>query len=80
MYLANAYRRAFTIVPHDTNVITQPVHALYIGGVGDITLRLAGDTADVVLKAVPIGTLLMVSPKLIKATGTTATLMIGFSA
>jgi hypothetical protein len=48
-----------------------------VGATGDLTLRLADDTASVTLKAVPVGTMLPVRVRQIYATGTTATLLIG---
>jgi hypothetical protein len=47
--------------------------SIYVGGAGDITLRLVNDAADVVFKAVPAGTMLNISPSVIRETGTGAT-------
>jgi hypothetical protein len=69
--------KAITIVPSDTTDLrTSGIRALYVGGAGDITVRLYGDSVDVVFKAVPIGTVLPICPQLIKV-ATTATLMLG---
>jgi hypothetical protein len=72
-------RNAVTIVPHATNAVSPIPDQVYVGGAGDITCRLMGDNADVVFKAVPVGTLLPIRAQYIRATGTTATLMIGLT-
>lgn len=74
-----AARNAVTIVPHATNAISPIPDQVYVGGAGDITCRLMGDSSDVVFKAVPVGTLLPIRPQYIRATGTTATLMLGLN-
>lgn len=70
-------RNAITIAPHATNPINPIPDRIYVGGTGDITCRLMGDGADVVFKAVPVGTILPIKAQYIRATGTTATLMLG---
>lgn len=63
-----------TVVPADgTDLPTRP-RALYVGGTGDIVATMGG--TDLTFKAVPVGTWLWISPTRIKATGTTATLML----
>lgn len=74
-----AARNAVTITPHATNAIAPIPDQVYVGGTGDITCRLMGDSADVVFKAVPVGTLLPIRAQYIRVTGTTATLMIGLN-
>lgn len=49
---------------------------VYVGGAGNIVGQLVGDTTDTTFTAVPAGTFLPVSFRLIKATGTTATSMV----
>lgn len=71
------FTRAIAIVPSDAVSPAIAVRGIYVGGAGDIVVRMPGDSADVTFKAVPVGTTLYISPKLVKATGTTATLMIG---
>jgi hypothetical protein len=52
------------------------VNAIYVGGLGNIVVR--DDLGnDVTFTAVPVGTILPISPKRILSTGTTATLIIG---
>jgi hypothetical protein len=74
-----AARNAITITPHATNAISPIPDYIYVGGTGDITCRLMGDSADVVFKAVPVGALLPIRAQYIRVTGTTATLMIGLT-
>lgn len=73
-------RSSFAITPHDTNEVNpggfQP-RAIYVGVMGDITMSLFGDGGvDTVWQAVPIG-ILPVHPKFIRATGTTASGIVG---
>jgi hypothetical protein len=61
-----------TITPHDTDGVAAGCRALWIGGEGDISVTdKSGEVT--VFTAVPAGTMLPISPKLIMATGTTAT-------
>jgi hypothetical protein len=75
--LQSPCRSTFSVTPNDTTELPNVTRALYVGGTGDITLRLADDTAQVTLKAVPVGTLLPLRVRQIYATGTSATLLIG---
>lgn len=69
-----SFSRATVLTPHDTNLLTVPCHALWVGGAGAITMiTTGGDT--VLLSGITAGTLLPVSASVVKATGTTATLI-----
>ena len=68
---------AFAITPDDANQLTEITRAIYVGGGGDIALILAEDSAPVIFKAVPTGALLEMRVLQVKATNTTATLLIG---
>ena len=68
---------ATVVTPHDTD--EQYYRALYIGGTGNLTVRLLGDSADTLISAVPVGSILPIATKLVLATGTTATLIVGLS-
>lgn len=71
--------RAFAITPSDSANFTQPCNKIYVGVTGDITLLMAGDTAAVLLKAVPVGFLQFFGAiKRVNSTATTATNLIGF--
>lgn len=61
------------ITPNDSTPLTQPTRMIYVGGAGDVTVVLLGDSAAITLKAVPIGTVLQVRASVVKATATTAT-------
>ncbi len=72
-------RNAVAVTTHDTNAIAPIPTKIYVGGAGNITCRMMGSSADVVFTAVPVGTILPIKVQYIRATGTTATLMIALS-
>lgn len=75
------FGRSFTITPSDATDIGKTCQAIYVGVAGDITLIAADDPATstaVLFKAVPAG-LLYVSARRVKATGTTATNLVGLA-
>jgi hypothetical protein len=65
-----------TIAPSDSAVLAPACRALYVGGAGDVTLRMM-DGSTPQFKAVPAGTMLNIQFDQVKATGTTASLMVG---
>jgi len=75
--LASPANNAFSVTPHDTNELAFIPRGIYVGGSGDIAVILADDTAAVTFVGVLAGTVLPVRPKIIKATGTTATSIVG---
>ena len=76
--LESPARNSFNITPDDVTEINEyEPRGIYVGGSGDITGQLYGDIADITLVAVPAGTLLPMRFQFIRATGTTATNLIG---
>jgi len=71
------YKNAFAITPSDTVALAEVTRAIYVGVAGDITMQLQGDSAAVLFKAVPVGTVLPVRATLVKATGTAAGNLLG---
>jgi hypothetical protein len=69
------YDAALTVTPSDANTFAQPV-TIYVGGAGNITCTPASGGADVVFTAPPVGSVLPLRVVAVKATGTTATLMV----
>ncbi|MBS0480679.1 MAG: hypothetical protein JSR96_00710 [Proteobacteria bacterium] len=67
---------AFAITPSDTVEITA-TKAIYVGTGGHVTLRPIGAAADVTYRNVPTGSYLTVRASFVRATGTTATDIVG---
>jgi len=70
--------RAFVITPSDSTIFSHYTRALYIGGDGNIAVRLADmETGHVDLINVKAGTVLPIRARMVRATNTTATNIIG---
>lgn len=66
----------FAVTPSDTTVFDSTHRALYVGGAGDVKVRMVRDGTTLTFSAVPAGTILPVSVDKVFATGTTATLIL----
>jgi hypothetical protein len=69
--------RCIAITPSDTVPLSIPIKGIYVGGAGDLAVTAQSDGSPVTFKAVPVGTIIPVRAKLVMATNTTATLLIG---
>lgn len=74
--ISDPSRGPFTVSPNDNTALTKPAVALYVGTTGHVTLK-GVDGADVVFKNVPSGFILPVQTNFVRATGTTATDIVG---
>ena len=71
---------AAVIVPNDT-VDIQTTRAIYVGGTGDINVQFnteGGNTSNVILIDVPVGTVVPVRASRVLDTGTSATNLVAF--
>ena len=68
--------RSAAVTTHDTNPLTFPSRFIYVGGAGNITCRMLGSSSDVVFTAIAPGVLHRLRVSHIRATGTTATLIV----
>ena len=65
---------AFAVTPHDTNALTHPTRAIYVGTIGNVKLTTVdGDTVTFV----NVSGILPVRAKILFATLTTATNIVG---
>ena len=69
----------FAVTPHDVQDLPQVTKAIYVGEGGDIKLRTIDGDADVTFYGVPTGAILDVRIKAIRATGTSAALIVGMA-
>lgn len=83
MALTDADRRptspfegSITIAKSDSTVLAPVCSALYVGGTGDVAVRML-DGSTPIFKAVPVGVTLNIQFDKVLSTGTTATLMVG---
>lgn len=72
-------RDAFVIAPSDATPLAVLPRAIYVGGGGAITLRCVDSGADVVFRNLAGGQILDVRASHVRATGTTATDLIGLA-
>jgi hypothetical protein len=64
---------ALAVTPSDSTDLAFTANSLYVGGAGNVRVRLRDDTAPVTFNAVPAGTTLYIHAERVFATGTTAT-------
>lgn len=72
-----ASKKPFAIVPSDTVPLPDKVKGIYIGTGGDVTVRGVDGAADVTYKNQPDASYIQVEARFVRATGTTATNLIG---
>jgi len=72
-------RLAYAITPHVTNPVDPLPKAIYVGTGGDLVGRAVGSNADVTFKNVASGQIIDVRLQYVRATGTTATDILGLS-
>lgn len=70
-------RTPFTIVPDDSAALPQVVKGIYVGTGGTVVLRGVGGTSDVTYRNLPDASYIGVRASHIRATGTTATDLVG---
>lgn len=68
--------RGFAITPSDSSDLAAETRAIYVGGSGNVSLVLASGDA-LTFAGLVAGTLLPVRAARVKATGTSATMMLG---
>ncbi len=76
---AQPARTAFAIAPHATNEVDPLPKALFIGTGGDLVGRAVGSSSDVTFKNLASGQILDVRLQYVRATGTTATDIVGLA-
>lgn len=68
-------RHAVAVTPSDTTPLSDVSRALYVGGTGTLT-AIMQDGTTVEFQAIPVGTILPICVSQVKATGTTASLIV----
>ena len=71
-------RYAVVTTPSDATLL-QTTKALYVGGAGNVTVKMAGDGVNILFTAIPAGTVLPIAVTQVRATGTTATAIVALS-
>jgi hypothetical protein len=74
--LTSPPEQAMEIAPDDSATLPVVTRALYVGGAGDVALRLMGG-AEVTFRGLQAGSLLPIRADMVKSAGTTATGLIG---
>ena len=69
---ANSAAYASAVVKSDTTALLA-TRGLWVGGAGDVAVKMAGDGATVTFLGVPAGTLLPIKVTAVMSTNTTAT-------
>lgn len=69
----------FAISPNDNAELPQITKAIYVGEGGNVTLRASRSDIDTVFRNLPTGAILDVRVSAVRATGTTASNLIGLA-
>lgn len=69
--------KAYAITPTDDVELGAVTRGIWVGGAGDLAVIMKGDTAVVTFSGVVAGSLLPLRVKEVRATGTTATNLVG---
>ncbi len=72
------YEHAIAVTPHDSTDFAVATRALYIGGVGNVSVETVGGESAVIFVAVPAGTTIPIRVTRVNNTGTGATSIVGF--
>ncbi len=67
---------AAAITASDSTDLANPVRAIYVGGAGSVVVTMVAGN-DVTFSGLPAGMILPIRAKRVKATGTTATGLVG---
>ena len=73
----NPADKAFAITPNDSTDLAEYCRALYVGGAGNVSVLMNGDSTPTVFVNVAAGSLLPLRIKRVRATDTTATNLVG---
>lgn len=72
-------KSAFTITPDDNADLVGATKAVYVGNSGDIVVRPVDGEDDVTFRNVVAGTVLAIRVRAIRASGTTASDLVGLA-
>ncbi len=75
-YSSAPLKEAFAITPSDTTVYDPPIRGIYIGGAGNVTIQNEAGV-NTLITAPTAGLVLPVFARQVRATGTTATALVG---
>jgi len=75
-----AYAQAGAITPHDTNAMPfHPIRAIYVGGAGNVTVKMLFGGHTVLFTAPAVGSVIKVLCDRVMGTGTTATALVALA-
>lgn len=77
--LISPAQTAFAITPSDQSELPEATRAIYVGGGGDILVQMIDGGDEVLFRNIIPGSLLPIRLKAVKATGTTATQIVGLA-
>jgi hypothetical protein len=72
-------RNCIAVVPSDAVELTVVTKALYVGTGGNVVVRSLDGVIDITFANVPTGTILPIRARAVRATGTTASQIVGLA-